>query len=445
MMKFRNALRTLSMASAASAALAASTLAQAAFTPPPFPRIGGVQNAAPFDYNDPSYQAALARQSLTILNFWPGLHPGGQSIQSVVRSIKAINPNALIFLYVNADAQSTNPAGSADASLIEKLNAMHWWLTGSTATALVSSFFGHGDYTINNSPYTRKDAGGEDSIDWITQWYVEHYFDAAPDIDGFFMDNVFAAPRVAGDWYGDGEVLQPSSPQAQAAIQAGYERYFARARALMPGKYQIGNIATWAVGGAAIPAGYTHMADGGVMEQLIGESYSPENVGGWQQMMQQYYADMAALNAPKLAIFNQWGSPTDYQAFRYGFASCLMDDGYYSFTSSASGYTGVVWFDEYNAKLGEPTVPPPTHPWQHGVWRRDFTNGIALVNPKGNGPQTVALGGTFVKIRGTQDPSVDNGATVTSVTLQNRDGVILLRPAPLIQPDAPAQLSIGAG
>jgi Hypothetical glycosyl hydrolase family 15 len=162
-------------------------------------------------------------------------------------------------------------------------------------------------------------------------------------------------------------------------------------------------------------------------------------------MMSQYTAAMQALNSPKLAIFNQWGDPTDYQSMRYGLASCLMNDGYYSFTSSSTGYSGVVWFDEYNANLGQAVSPPPTGAWQNGVWRRDFVNGIALVNPRGNGPQTVQLGGTFVKIKGSQDPAVNNGATVTSVTLQDRDGIILLRQTPAEQPKAPTGVSIGTG
>ena len=111
-----------------------------------------------------------------------------------------------------------------------------------------------------------------------------------------------------------------------------------------------------------------------------------------------------------------------------------MNDGYYGFTSSATRYHGVVWFDEYNAKLGAAVGAPPTSAWQKGVWRRDFTNGIALVNPKGNGPQTVTLGGTFVKIKGSQDPAVNNGQTATQVTLQDRDGLILLRKSARAQP-----------
>ncbi len=41
-------------------------------------------------------------------------------------------------------------------------------------------------------------------------------------------------------------------------------------------------------------------------------------------------------------------------------------------------------------------------------------------------PQTIELGGPFRKLRGTQDPKVNDGSTVTSVTLPGRDGLILL-------------------
>jgi hypothetical protein len=424
------------------AALAASASALA-FTPPPFPRIGGVQIGAPFNYNDPSYQAALAKQSVMVLNYWPGFVPGGESMESVVKAIKAINPNALVFLYTQSDYQNPYGADDAMSAYRDQLNSMKWWLYSGPGLANPVPTQGSSTwYTVNNSPYTPKDSSGDDSIDWITKWYVSNYYSAVPDIDGLYMDNVFVKPNVAGDWYDNGVVLQPSDPQAQAAIQAGYERWFSLVRQLMPGKYQIGNIAEWGQSGP-VPSGYQGMADGGVLEGMLGASWSVETWAGWQAMMTQYTTAMAALTGPKLAIFNQWGNPTDYQSFRYGFASCLMNDAYYSFTDASKGYSGVVWFDEYNANLGQPVSPPPTAAWQNGVWRRDFTNGIALVNPKGNGPQTVQLGGTFVRIQGSQDPSVNNGQKVTSVTLQDRDGLILLRESPVEQPKAPTGVSIG--
>jgi hypothetical protein len=72
------------------------------------------------------------------------------------------------------------------------------------------------------------------------------------------------------------------------------------------------------------------------------------------------------------------------------------------------------------------------------VWLREFQNGVVLWNPKGNGARTVNVAGlispaghTGLKhIAGTQDPTVNNGHVVTSVTLQDRDGVILLWTAP---------------
>jgi Hypothetical glycosyl hydrolase family 15 len=445
-MMLYNPLRKWPAALASAAALAVCSAAQA-FTPPPFPRIGGIQVGTPYNYNDPTYQAALAKQAVTVLGYYPGLAPGGESMDTIVKAIKAINPNTLIFIYIEEDEEYLNSAvtGTANQALRNQIIANDWWLYPDTSdTDPVPSWYGDGGYTINNSVYTPKDpATGMDGVDWITNWYVQNYFPSSS-LDGFFMDNVFTEPRSAGDWYRDGDDLQPSDPKAQAALQGGYERYFSLVRQLLPGKYEIGNIATWFEDGP-LPSGYQNMVDGGEMEGLIGKSWSIEGWGGWQAMENQYYSTMAAINSPKLAIFNQWGDPTDYQSMRYGLASCLMNDGYYSFTSTSAGYTGVVWFDEYNANLGSAISSPPTAAWQNGVWRRDFTNGIALVNPKGNGPQTVQLGGTFVKINGTQDPSVNNGQTVTSVTLQDRDGIILLRQSPTEQPKAPTGVSVDSG
>jgi hypothetical protein len=443
-----NAFRRRLTAAAAVAAL--GTCASAfAFTPPSFPRIAGVQYGSPFNYNDPSYQAQIEKQAITILQYWPGMAPGNESMQSVVQAIKAVNPNELVFLYTLTDEGWTSGDNSvARAAETAQLSAMQWWLYSSTTRTnanAVLSYYGDGGYTINNTPYTPKDAQGDDSIDWLTKWFVNTYYKAVPNVDGLFMDNVFTQPRVAGDWYRNGTVLQPSDPKAQAAIQAGYQRWFSLAHQLMPGKYQIGNVATWyEPGTAAVPAGYQNMADGGLLEAIIGASYSIETWDGWQGMMNQYDKVMQAVNAPKLVIFNQYGSSTDYQSMRYGLTSCLMNNGYFSFTDqSHGGYGGATWFDEYNANLGQPTAAsPPTAAWQSGVWRRDFTNGIALVNPKGNGVKTVKLGGTFIKLKGTQAPGVNSGQTVTSVTLQDRDGVILLRQSPMQEPKAPTGVSI---
>ena len=69
--------------------------------------------------------------------------------------------------------------------------------------------------------------------------------------------------------------------------------------------------------------------------------------------MRWYRKTMAAVAEPKLVAFHQLGAVTDYKALRYGLASCLLDDGYFAFTDKTKGYSGVAWFDEYDAKLGQ--------------------------------------------------------------------------------------------
>ncbi|MET0983986.1 MAG: putative glycoside hydrolase, partial [Steroidobacteraceae bacterium] len=182
--------------------------------------------------------------------------------------------------------------------------------------------------------------------------------------------------------------------------------------------------------------------NGGVLEGMIGQSYSPEKWGSWNIMLSWYRKTMATLGEPKLGVFNQHGDPADYQTFRYGFASCLMDDGYYSFTVHGQGYSGVQWFDEYDVKLGKAISSPSTSAWKNGVYRRDFEKGIVLVNPKGNGPQTVTIESGFKRFSGKQAPSVNNGADVSTVTLQERDGIVLVRKKASAAPAAPQLIAV---
>ena len=111
------------------AACAASTTA-AAWNPPDFPRVGGIQIGSPFNYNDPTYQAQLARQSISILADYPTLAPGGMSIQTVATKIKAINPNALVFVYTNANQLRADQAlGTVSwGTYRAAVNANKWWL-----------------------------------------------------------------------------------------------------------------------------------------------------------------------------------------------------------------------------------------------------------------------------------------------------------------------------
>ncbi len=433
-------LRTLCLSVTASLALTAGATTASAFTKPPFPRVGGIAYGAPFNYNDASYQADLAKYNVVVLGNYPGLMPGGQPLNTWVQAIKAKNPNELVFLYEIADSLALS-GPDAFTTVRDKVNSMKWWLYSDKAltqpVVTVNSAF----YQLNFTQFAPKDSNGDNAVDWITKYFANTYYKPNQSIDGLFMDNTAVKTPVAGDWQRNGTVLPANDPTANGYLRAGFVRYYNLIKTLTPGKLQIGNITEWGLQ-QAIPPEYVNLLNGGLMEGFIGKVWSVESWAGWQKMMDQYRGIMAATAEPKIGIFNQWGDPTDYQAMRYGLGSCLMDNGYYSFTSTAAGYHGVVWFDELNVKLGQGNTPP-TAAWQKGVWRRDFDNGIVLVNPKGNGAQTVTLETQYVKVQGTQDPVTNNGQTVTTVTLKDRDGIILLRKNPVKRPMAPQKVVAG--
>ena len=76
-----------------------------AFNPPPFPRIAILDintGTAPY-YSDTTEQGNLARATVTLLGDYPGFAPSGETMFDVIQAIKGINPNELIFTYVEED------------------------------------------------------------------------------------------------------------------------------------------------------------------------------------------------------------------------------------------------------------------------------------------------------------------------------------------------------
>lgn len=386
----------------------------------PFPRLGGVNNGGSHNYDDANYQADLAKLAVVMIGVWPGWNSGRKmTLEQSVRNIKTINPNTRMFLYENS--MEIDATSASYAPYFSKVDAEGWWLTASNSSTKLLSEYGaqtkKSIYQVNTTLFAQ-------AWDWHARWIVEQLFAANPSIDGFFEDNVFYQPRVSGDWNRDGVNDSPSA--ARQWLQEGYKARFALLHSLMPGKQIIGNVADFGTKSADLST-IAGALDGGIIEAIIGQNYSPETWGGWSEMLRWYRKTMAAIAEPRLVMFHMVGSATDYQGARYGLASCLMDDGYFAFTDSAQGYSGVVWFDEYDANLGNAVSVPPTSAWQSGVYRRDFDYGVALVNPKGNGAQDVRLETTFRKLTGKQAPSVNDGSIVTIVHLNDRDGLILRR------------------
>jgi hypothetical protein len=191
--------------------------------------------------------------------------------------------------------------------------------------------------------------------------------------------------------------------------------------------------------------------DGGRDSQTFGEFLSGGMIegidqdgaaamhGGLEKTLGFYSGWMSHANHPTTFIFE--GSPRvdaldvgarAYQALRFLLTLALTADGYFAFDEFKinEGHQTLWWYDEYdNAGQGTGYLGQPLSPASQpiaGVFRRDFANGISLSNTT-TVTQTIALGSTFRKIKGTQAPTVNDGSAVTNVTLEPRDGIILLR------------------
>jgi hypothetical protein len=371
---------------------------------------------------------------------WQGYSGTRTTLNQVVNNIKGKNPNIKIFQYTMLEqigaGQSTMEAFSDQ---FNKVNAMNWWVydVGTSGNKSKSMWQGTNGpfYEVNITSFAPVDGNGQRWTDWFANWAVKTFITPNPTLDGLYADSVswFPFSASSADWNRDGIAESPKNAQTAQSYRQGYAQYFERLRSLAPGKLLIGNVANWGDSASDLTE-YKGMLNGGLIEGMIGETWSIETRGGWNAMMSSYRKTMAVMADPKLVVFMQSStSASDYQSVRYGLASCLMDDAYFSISPIDNSHQ-ILWYDEFDAGLGQATTNPPTTSWQNGVYRRDFQNGIALVNPKGNGVRAVTLETAFKKLSGSQDSAVNSGQTVTTVTLKDRDGIILLRTSALPSP-----------
>lgn len=129
------------------------------------------------------------------------------------------------------------------------------------------------------------------------------------------------------------------------------------------------------------------------------------------------------------------------KSMRWGLTLSLMTDVYYQIILGGNHNTRW-WYDEFDGGegirqrgyLGQPLGAPVSLAIR--VYRRDFQNGLALNNSTSQG-QTIQLSGVFKKLRGTQNPGLNDGAYITSVTVPAHDGIILLSSPPPGAPPPP--------
>ena len=245
--------------------------------------------------------------------------------------------------------------------------------------------------------------------------------------DGIFYDEVQDSISWVGGIDTDSDGRNDTSSQADARWALAYENLLSTTRRLM-GDQKI------LITNGSSNASFAPHVNGRMYENFPS---SEKKLVTWHTSARDYLSQMERVTRPDVTIVNvttnNTGVKNDYQRVRYGITTTLLGNGYFGFDFGDSNH-GQLWtYDEYNARLGKPigtpknTLTGSTGTIAPGLLERDFAQGKIFVNATDE-RKTLRLNGEYEKLRGTQDRTVNNGAIVSQLTLEAKDGIILLRP-----------------
>ncbi len=338
-----------------------------------------------------------------------------------LKKIKEYNPQIKILAYITSQEFTSNVYKLKSNSLRRKLYtgmSDNWWLNSSGGGRLV---WWPGTWLLNVTEDSPTDGGGKKWNDYLPEFVAREILSSNL-WDGVFYDNAWesASWMPAGDEVdlnGDGQAETITTLDQK--WREGMQKIFRRTRELAPGKIIMGN-------GGKI---YYNYLNGIAIEHF--------HRANWVEAMNNYFSIQKKARSPVINILNcnteNTGRRDDYARVRYCLASALLGDGYFSFDYGDQAHNQLWWYDEYNVFLGKPLnsayrVDNGKTEISSGLWRRDFQNGVALVNNTGKA-ETIDLGEDFEKIHGSDDKTVNDGSIVQEVYLGGKDGIILLRRA----------------
>lgn len=332
-----------------------------------------------------------------------------------LRKLKELNPDIILLAYITSQEIRDDALGAMRKKLASGIKD-EWYLYN-TEKSKVSYWPGtHMLNIADNAPI----AEGKKFNEYLAQFVAQEIL-ATGLWDGVFYDNTWAGL----DWFtnkqADLNIDGVADSDVDVRWRNGYGELFDQTRRLAGEKYFIvGNLGPGHIE-------YTEKLDGALLESF------PQF--GWKHGMYVYDYQESQGRRPKIILINlntnNTGKKDDYRSMRFGLASTLLGDGYFSFDHGDQDHNQTWWYDEYNINLGEPTgkaVSINNKPkfQDDDVWKREYANGITLVNPS-NQVKEVQLGGEYEKIIGTQDPKVNDGAIVDRVKINAQDGLIMLK------------------
>jgi hypothetical protein len=330
--------------------------------------------------------------------------------REIISNLKKANPNLVVLAYV--PTQSYNFRYWPDDLVFKNMTGIseNWWLRDKAGN-VISSWPGTKDLNMDHgwSEYLVK--------------FINTSIVPLQNVDGIFFDVV----NEGVSWVNHGDVVLGNATTA-SEIDA---EYVARMQYLL--QYARDNIKVkFIVINGSSKDSYQPFVNGRMYETFP----TPWELGGsWSALMTRLQKNRAMNAEPQLYIFNansnNSGKQDDYKKVRFGLASSLLvDNVFFSYDHGDQNHGQVWWYDEYDAQLGTPSgnavSAKGAQAFASDVWRRDFTNGLALVNPTSQ-TQSVDLGGEYEKLIGTQDVAVNDGQIVDSVNLSPKDGILLYK------------------
>lgn len=434
----------------------------------PFPRFGQLAQLGSTGQIPNTSTMAQASQ----YPFWlfGGNYPNpfsGYTRDQIVKGVKGqtlTGKSAVLPVILQYDNPTLLFGSANDPELNTIVGSNNWWLytSGSSGTKATAPLNGN-----NANVFDICRAVGTDTSGFATGLYAgqllakymyERYITGAIDttvgastsLDGLWMDNFQPYLIAAGDWTRSGSSQAQNNQTASTAFQQGITDYAAYGTANYSGYLWCGNTnfpySTQASGGQGLNGSQMNgVIPYGCEEYLVGEplSFTAMHWGGinlavtWYQVL----ANSCLSGFP--CLITGAYSLTDYQLLRHDLCmTTVFGNGYLcgamssnpltSANEQVDGTNTATWMycDEFwggqlatGGYLGQPlstalgAVATLGSPWSGTVYRRDFTNGIVLIN-LGTTSQTVSLGGTYYHLRtayGSQ--SINNAASATSVTL----------------------------
>jgi len=281
----------------------------------------------------------------------------------LLQVIKEKNPDIKILAYflsqeINKQALSKNPSG-AWGDIYRKAEADNLWLKDVGGNKL--SYWPDA-YLINPANQIWNS--------WLPI-YINDNFLKKQSWDGIFYDNCWDNVSWAGfslDMNNDGQ--KDSAQVADSFWSNGIKSMLQKTQSVIGlDKIVVCNTGT----------SYREFYDGRMFE-----TFPEVNGEGWARNLSD------SLTTGDYSIINvnteDGGAYEDFQLMRYGLTSALLGNGYYSFDFGPTDHGQLWWYKEYDNSLGQALSAPvnsegfASQSFTPGSWRRDFANGLVLVN-----------------------------------------------------------------